>query len=113
MYPTDSIVAFTASICLHLRPLRARAKPQAGVCPPRRSPLACTYMELSVGVSATVHRPLEAFTLVAFLVLTGTWYHHRRTVVRTHSQLQIGPKVSKKKTRGKVAFIYLVAQRYW
>lgn len=32
----------TASFCLHPRPLRARAAPQAGVSPPRRSP-PCNY----------------------------------------------------------------------
>ena len=35
--PVGSTAAFTASICLHPRPLRACAEPQAGVSPPRRS----------------------------------------------------------------------------
>ena len=34
-----TVVAFTATICLHPRPVRACAKPEAGVSPPRRSPL--------------------------------------------------------------------------
>ena len=44
--PLGSTVAFTASICLHPRPLRACAEPQAGVIPPRRSFLVytCVYI---------------------------------------------------------------------
>ena len=36
-----STIAFTASSCLYPRPLRACSEPQAGVSPPRQSPLLC------------------------------------------------------------------------
>ena len=43
--PLGSNVAyFTASICLYPRRLRAYRKPQAGINPPRRSPLVCCIM---------------------------------------------------------------------
>ena len=43
--PLGSTFAFTASICPHPRPLRACAEPQAGISPPRRSPL-CLYTKM-------------------------------------------------------------------
>lgn len=45
-FNAGSEVAFTASIWLHPRPLRACAGPQAGVSPPRRSLLVSNYSSI-------------------------------------------------------------------
>ena len=47
--------AFTASVCLHPRPLRAYAEPQTGVSPPRRSPLVYTPMFAKVETKKTYY----------------------------------------------------------
>ena len=41
--PLGRTVAFAASICLQPLPLRSCTEPQAGVSPPRRSPLVCIH----------------------------------------------------------------------